>query len=111
MVDRAAGRGSRNGIDGAVLATSVGNLGTILEATVPEANWCRADVGSAASGTSPIQSWTQGAEERLSRCRASGKTARGPGVDPEFCARPGTTPLAHRNTPQAPTDAKPRTVA
>src|SRR5438094_786384 len=59
----------------------------------------------------PVQSWTQRTEERLSGCRASGKTTRGPRVDPEFCARRGTASVANSDTPKAPIDAEPRTVA
>src|SRR5271166_4115573 len=71
MADRTAGRGSSDGIYGAILATGLGSPGAVLEADLPEAGRRRGDVGNAASGASTIESRTAGAQESCTRCRAA----------------------------------------
>ena len=53
------------------------SVGTILEAPLSNTDRDKTEGGSTAPGTSPIQSWAAGAEERFSRCRTSGETAGG----------------------------------
>src|SRR5437867_2946228 len=97
MVRRAAGRGSSDGVNRAILETGLGSTGTVLEAELPKVGRCRPDVRSAASGTGAIESRAAGAEEGFPRCRATGEAARVSGADLELCARYRTATVAHRD--------------
>src|SRR5713101_9249760 len=87
MVDRARGRGTRDGIDCTILETRLGSTGTVLETELPKARRCRPNVGNAPSGASTIESWTARTQEGFSRRRTFGKAAGGRRADPKFCAR------------------------
>src|SRR6266487_1637927 len=102
MADRAACRGSGDGIHSAILETGLGSTGTVLEADLPEAGRCWPDVRSAASGTGAIESRAAGAEEGFPRCGTTGEAVRGPGADLELCARYRTAIVAHRNAQKVP---------
>src|SRR6266478_1484517 len=111
MADRAASRGSGDGIDGAILATGLGSTGTVLAGNQPEAGRCRPDVGSATSGAGAIQSRAAGTQEGFPRCRTSGKATGSQRADPEFCARRRTATVAHGHTPKVPADTRQSAVA
>src|SRR5256886_16638781 len=80
MATRARGRGSRYGIDGPILETSLGSIGTVLEAATREAGRRKPEIRNAASGAGAIEPRAAGAQERFSRCRTSGQTAGGSGT-------------------------------
>jgi hypothetical protein len=61
--DRAGGRGSGDGIDGAVLEAGLGGAGTVLATDLPEARERRPDVGKTTSGACGVQSRAAGAQE------------------------------------------------
>src|SRR3981189_1855149 len=102
MAHRAAGRGSRDGIDRAILEACLGSAGAILEGDVSESGRCRPDVGDPTSGTSLVQSRAQ---DRFSRLRTFGEAARIPGASRKLRARCRTTPVANTNPHKGPTDA------
>src|ERR1700736_152531 len=106
MADRTTGRGSRDGIYGAVLATGLGSPGAVLEADLPEAGRRRVDVGNAASGASTIEPRTAGAQERFPRCRTSGETTGSPGANPELCTRCRAASLADSDAQKVPVNAQ-----
>src|ERR1700751_4062179 len=60
MATRARGRGSRYGIDGAILETRLGSIGTILESATREAGRRRPEVRNVAFGAGAIQSRAAG---------------------------------------------------
>src|SRR5437660_7341790 len=66
-------RGSRYGIDGPILETSLGSIGTVLEGATREAGRRKPEVRNAASGAGAIEPRAAGAQERFSRCRTSGQ--------------------------------------
>src|SRR6185503_4731640 len=111
MAARTRGRGSGDGIDGAVLETGLGSTGAIVEADAPETGKRRPDVGNAASGTGAIQPRASGAQEGLPRCRTAGEAAGGTRADFEFCARCRAASVADGDAPKVSTNAKPGTVA
>src|ERR1700732_4208115 len=86
MANRAAGRGSSNGIHRAILETGLGSDGEVLEAKPGEAGRCVPDVGHTPSGASLVQSWAAGTQERLSRCRTFAEAAGVSGADLELRA-------------------------
>src|SRR6266436_10245260 len=91
MVARARGRGSRHGIDGAVLETSLGNTGAVLEADTREAGRREPEAGNAAFSAGAIQSRAAGTQEGFPRCRTPSEAAGGPRVDSEgVSSRRGT---------------------
>src|ERR1700730_12489255 len=85
MVGRARGGGSGDGVNGAILATGVGNTGTVLEADLPEAGGCRADVRSAASGAGTVEPRAAWAEEGFTVVR---RARRLPGAPPPLPPAP-----------------------
>src|SRR5260370_21345027 len=87
MARRARGRGSSHGIDGAILETSLGSFGTVLETDTREAGRRKAQVRNVASGAGAVQSRTTWTQEGFRRCRTLGEAAGGPGIDFEPCAR------------------------
>src|SRR5260370_37961302 len=101
MAHRAAGRGSGDGIDRAILEACLGSAGAILEGDVSESGRCKADVGDTTSGTSLVQSRAARAQDRFSRLRTSGEAARITGARLELRGRWPTNPVADNNTPQA----------
>src|SRR5436189_5005634 len=105
MADRAAGRGSGDGINRAILEARLGSAGALLEADVSESGRCRPDVRNTASGTSLVQSWAARTQERLSRRGTFGETARIAGANLELRARCRTVPVANTNTHEISTDA------
>src|ERR1700731_2330146 len=107
MAARARGRGSGHGINGAILETSLGSTGTVLEADTREAGRRRPDIGKAASGTGAVEPRAAGAQEGFPRCRTAGETAGGPGADLEFCARCRAASMAHGDTQKVSVDARP----
>src|SRR5258706_16115 len=110
MAATAGGRGSRHGINGAILEAGLGNTGTVLEADTPEAGRRTPDIGNSASRARGIQSWAAGAQEGFSGRRTLGKAAGGPGIESELCAGRRTAALADSGTPKASADAEPGTV-
>src|SRR5246127_5695319 len=111
MADRARGRGSRDGIDGTILETRLGSIGTVLETELPKARRCRPDVGNAPSGASTIESWTEGTQEGFSRRRTFDKAAGGRRAGLKFCARCRTAAMADGHTPKVPADTQQSPVA
>src|SRR5437867_12419151 len=83
MAARARGRRSSHGIDGTILETSLGSIGTVLETDTPETGRHRPEVGNAASGPGAIEPRAAGTQEGLPRCRTSGEAAGGPGIRSE----------------------------
>jgi len=63
MAATAGGRGSRHGINGAILEAGLGSIGTVLETDTPEAGRRTPDIGNSASGARRIQSWAAGTQE------------------------------------------------
>jgi hypothetical protein len=88
MAARTRGRGSGDGIDGAILETGVGSAGAVLEADPPEVGRRAPDVGNAASGAGAVKPRSAGAQEGFPRCRTSGKATGGTGVDPDIAEAP-----------------------
>src|SRR5215469_9888666 len=105
MAARARSRGNGHGIDGAILETSVGGAGKVLEADTREARRCTPELGNLAFSAGAIQPRTTGTQEGFSRCRTSGKAAGGPGVDSELCARCRTTSMANGDAERISVDA------
>src|SRR5207244_11451591 len=106
MAHRAAGRGSGDGINRAILEARLGSAGAILEAELSESGRCRPDVRNTTSGAGVVQSWAARAQDRLSRCRTFGETARIAGANLELRARCRTVPVANTNAHKVSTDAK-----
>src|SRR5262249_54179688 len=111
MAHRAAGRRSSHGIDGAILETSVGSAGKVLEADLREARRRKAEVRNVASGAGTVQSWTAGTQERFPRCRTPGEAAGGPGVDSQFCAGCRAAFVADGDAQEVPVEARPGAAA
>jgi hypothetical protein len=86
MAARARGRGSSHGIDGAILETSLGGTGTVLEADTREAGRRRPDVGIVASGAGAVQSRAAGTQEGFPGCRTPSEAAGGSRINSELCA-------------------------
>src|SRR5260370_21444468 len=105
MAHRAAGRGSGDGIDRAMLEACLGSSGPILEADVSESGRCKPDVWNTASGASLVQSRAARAQDRFSRRRTFGEAARITGAGLELRARCRTTPLANTHPHKLSTDA------
>src|SRR5262249_16654420 len=105
MADRAASRGSSDGIHGAILEAGMGGARALLEAVLSESGRCRPDVGNPASGASLVESWSARAQERFSRRRTSGEAIGCPGADLELCARCRTAFVADTDAHQVSTDA------
>ena len=72
MVNRARGPGSGYGIDGAILETSLGSTGTVLETATREAGGRKPEVRNLAFGAGAVQSRAAGAQEGFPRCRTLG---------------------------------------
>ena len=108
---RARSRGSRDGIDRAVLAAGVGSAGAVLAAAAPGGRGRRADVGHAASGAGAVESGPRRTEEGFPGCRTIGEAAGRPGADVEFCARRRAAALADRDAAQVSGDAQSRPAA
>src|SRR6201987_6515755 len=104
MAHRAAGRGSGDGIDGAILEACLGSAGAILEGEVSEAGRCRPDVGDTTSGASLVQSRAARAQDRFSRRRTFGEAARITGASLELRARWRKTPVGHTHHPTGSTE-------
>jgi hypothetical protein len=93
MAARARGRISSHGIDGAILETSVGSAGKVLEADMREG-------ARRGSGTLHL---TQALSNRGRRGRERlGEAAGGPGIDSKLCARCRATSLADRYAQEVP---------
>src|SRR5258708_32302786 len=87
MAGPAGGRGSGDGIDGAVLEAGVGSAGAVLAASAAEAGGSDPDVGHAAPAPSQFQPRAAGAKERLRRRRADAQTAAGARTDGDLRTR------------------------
>src|SRR6266496_3376880 len=86
MADRARGRGSRDGIDRAILEAGLGSTGTVLETERPKTRNYRPDVRNVASGAGTIESRSPWTQEGFTRCR--------------------TASLAHSDAQEIPIDAQ-----
>src|SRR5580700_1050799 len=106
MAARARSRGSGHGIDGAILETSVGSAGTVLEAGAPEARRGKPEVRNVAPGAGAVQSWTAGTQEGFPRCRTPSEAAGGSRIDSELCARCRATSVADGDAEKVPADAR-----
>src|SRR5207302_10399109 len=106
MVDRARGRRSSHGINGAILETGVGSAGKVLEADTREARRRKAEVRNVASGAGAVQSRTTGTQEGFPGCRTPGEAAGGPGIDSELCARCRATFVAYGNAQEVPVEVR-----
>src|SRR5206468_11307286 len=104
---RARGRRSSHGVDGAILETSLGSTGTVLEASTREARRRKTEVRHVASGAVAIQSRTTGTQEGFPRCRTPGEAVGGPGIDAELCARCRATSMANGNAQEVPVETRP----
>jgi hypothetical protein len=78
------GRGSRHGIDGAVLATGVGSAGAVLDAEAPDERARHPNVRHAPSRASAVESRGRRQEERLSRRRTLSEAAGCPELTLSF---------------------------
>src|SRR5215467_14507522 len=105
MADRAASRGSGDGIHGPILATALERTGTVLETDLPTSGWCRENVGNAPSRAGVVQSRAARAQERFSRRTTFGEAVSLAGADLELRARCRTASLAHTHAHQVSTDA------
>ena len=108
LAGRARGRGSRHGVDRAVLAAGVGGAGAALAAPAPGARRRAAARGHAPSRPSAIESRTRRPQEGLPGCGAVGETPGRAGADLELRARRRAAALAHRDAPQVPDHPQPR---
>src|SRR5258708_2866155 len=108
MAARARGRGSRYGIDGAILETSLGSIGTVLETATPEARRRKPEVRSVAFGAGAIEPRTAGTQEGFPRCRTPGEAAGGPGVDSQLCARCRAASVANGDAEKVPVETRSR---
>src|SRR5260370_37636605 len=106
MAGPAGGRGSGDGIDGAVLEAGVGSAGAVLAASAAEAGGSDQDVGHAAPVPSPFQPRTAGAKERLRRRRTDAQTAGGAGTGIEVRAGCGAAAVWHGDGAQIPGKAR-----
>src|SRR5215472_16684878 len=104
MADRAASRGSSDGIHRPILEASMGGARAVLEADLSESGRWRPDIGNPASGASLVESWAARAQERFPRPRTSGEALSFPGVDLELCARCRTASVADTHAHQVSTD-------
>src|SRR5215469_8169325 len=111
MADRARGRGSRDGIDGTILETRLGNFGTVLETELPKARRRGPDVRNPPSGASTIESWTAWTQKGFPRRRTFGKAAGGRRAGLKFCARYRTAAMADGHTPKVPADTEQSAIA
>src|SRR5580700_4384660 len=111
MAARARGRGSSHGIDGAILETSLGSAGAVLEADTREAGRRKAEVGNAAFSDGAIQSRPEGTQEGFPRCRTPSQAAGRSGIDSELCARCRAAFVADGDTQEVPVDARSRAAA
>src|SRR5260370_27910503 len=109
MADRARGRGSRDGIDRAILEARLGSTGTVLETERPKTRNYRPDVRNVASGAGTIESRSPWTQEGFSWCRTPGEAASSKRVESKFCTRCRTASLAHSDSQEVPTDAQPGT--
>src|ERR1700722_191627 len=101
MAARARGRGSRYGIDGAILETRLGSIRKVLETATPKAGRCRPEVWNVAFGTGAIEPRAARTQEGFPRCRTPGEAAGGPGIDSQLCARAGAESGARGDGEQA----------
>src|ERR1017187_3446631 len=106
MAGPAGGRGSRHGIDRAVLETGVGSAGAVLEAGAPEARGSRQDVRRAALMPGQVQPRAARAKELLRRRRTDDQPAGGAGAGFELRTGCGTAAVANRDAAQAPVDPR-----
>src|SRR6516164_1466565 len=106
MASRATDRRNRHGIDGAILETSVGSTGTVLEAGVREARRRKAEVWNVAFGAGAIQSRTAGTQEGFPGCRTLGEAAGGSRINSELCARRRATSVADGDAQEVPVEAR-----
>src|SRR5215469_7346186 len=105
MADRAASRGSGDGIHGSILETALERTGTVLETELSKSGRCRENIGNTPSGTGVVQSRTAGTQERFSRCGTFGEAVDFPGTDFELCARYRTATVEDTHTHKVSTDA------
>src|SRR5713226_2930290 len=108
MAARARGRGSGHGIDGAILETSLGSTGTVLETAPREAGRRKPEGGNVAFGAGAVQSWAAGTQEGFPRCRTLGEAAGSPGTNSELCARYRAASVADGDAEKVPVDARSR---
>ncbi len=102
------GRGSGDGVDGAVLAAGVGGARTRLAARPPHAGRGESDGGHAALGASVVESGAPRAEAGLRGCRTPGEAVGGAGADAELCAGRRAAAVADGDAAQVSADAQPR---
>src|SRR5258705_2427447 len=100
MAATAGGRGSRHGINGAILEAGLGNTGTVLEADTPEAGRRTPDIGNSASRARGIQSGAAGTQEGFPGCRTPSEAVGGAGIESKLYVRPRTAPRADRGSPE-----------
>src|SRR5262245_66411864 len=83
MADRAARRGSGDGIHGPILETALERTRRVLETNLSTSGRCRENVGNTPSGAGVVQSWAARAQERFSRRATFGEAVGLPGADLE----------------------------
>src|ERR1700730_1592726 len=111
MAARARGRGSCDGIDGAIWETSLGSIGTVLETATPEAGRRKPEVRSVAFGAGAIEPRPTGTQEGFSRRRTPGEAAGGPGIDSQLCTRCRAASMADGDAEKVPVDTRSRAAA
>src|SRR5258708_17644779 len=111
MAARASGRGSRYGIDGAILETSLGSIGTVLETATPEAGRRKPEVWNVAFGAGTIEPRAAGTQAGFPRRRTPGEAAGGPGIDSQLCARCRSAPVADGDAEKVPVETRSRAAA
>src|SRR5262245_25261734 len=105
MADRAARRGSGDGIHGPILETALERTRRVLETNLSTSGRCRENVGNTPSGAGVVQSWAARAQEGFSRRATFGEAVGLPGADLELRARCRTASLADTHAHQVSTDA------
>src|ERR1700722_13930372 len=108
MAARARGRGSRYGIDGAILETRLGSIRKVLETARPKAGRCRPGDLNVAFGTGAIEPRAARTQEGFPRCRTPGEAAGGPGIDSQLCARCRAASVANGDAEKVPVETRSR---
>src|ERR1700730_19112479 len=105
MAHRAAGRGSGDGIDRAILEACLGSAGAIWKAMCQSREGAGRMSGTLHLNASLVQSRAAQAKDRFSRRRTFGEAARITEASLELRTRCRTTPVANTNPHKVSTDA------
>src|SRR5207247_427343 len=95
----------------AVLETSLGSPGAVLETDLPDAGRGTRDGGNTPSCPGAVEPRATRAQEGFPRCRTFSEAAGGPRADPELCARCRAASMADGRAHQVSADAQPGAAA